>query len=93
MRQAEARIREKYEQEPAEFRKSAEDARKQAEAAKKGEPEILPPISAHTAKKGREVTKLRSGIPFKTEAKGGLASKERKNGESDVAEYTLRESA
>ena len=93
MRQAEARIREKYEQELADLRKSAEDARKQAEAAKKaGEPGILPPISAHTAKTGGDVRKLRSGIPFKTEVKvgkGGLASKERMEEESYVAEYTL----
>ena len=94
MRQAEARLREKYEQELADLRKSAEEARKQAATAKKaGEPEALPLINEHTAATGGDVTKLRSGIPFKTEVKvekGGLASKERKDDGSYMAEYTLR---
>lgn len=93
MRQAEARLREKYEQELADLRKSAEDAKKQATAAKKaGEPVALPRIDEHTAATGGDVTKLRSGIPFKTQVKvekGGLASKERIDDGAYVAEYTL----
>ncbi|MFC7335687.1 glycoside hydrolase family 75 protein [Haloferula chungangensis] len=93
MRQAEARLREKYEQELAELRKNAEEAKKQAAAAKKaGEPEVLPRIDEHSAATGGDVTKLRSGIPLKTQVKvekGGLASKERVDDGSYVAEYTL----
>ncbi len=93
MRQAEARLREKYEQELADLRKNAEEAQKQAAAAKKaGEPEVLPRIDEHTAATGGDVIKLRSGIPFKTQVKvekGGLASKERVDDGSYVAEYTL----
>lgn len=93
LRQAEASLREKYEQELADLRKMAEEAHKQAETAKKAdEPEALPRIDEHSASTGGDVTKLRSGIPFKTQVKvekGGLASKERKDDGSYVAEYTL----
>ena len=93
MRQAEAQLREKYEQELADLRMSAEEAKKQAAAAKKaGEPEVLPRIDEHSAATGGDVTKLRSGISFKTQVKvekGGLASKERVDDGSYVAEYTL----
>ncbi|MGB6221885.1 glycoside hydrolase family 75 protein [Haloferula sp.] len=93
LRQAEARLREEYEQELADLRKAAEEARKQAAAAKEsGEPEVLPRIDEHSATTGGDVTRLRSGIRFKTQVKvekGELASKERVDDDSYVAEYTL----
>jgi len=94
LRQAEARLRENYERELAELRESMEAARRDAaEARKSQEPEPLPPIDEHIASTGGDVRKLRSGIEWKTTvdvAEGGLASRERKDEGSYVAEYTLR---
>lgn len=94
LRQAEARLREQYEQELSDLRKSAKEAREAAaKASKPKPPESLPPISEHLASSGGDVRKLRSGIAFKTEVKvgkGGLASVERKDAENYVAEYTLK---
>ncbi len=94
-RQLEARLRKEFEEDLekqlAEFKKqAAAEAKRKAETP--AEPAPLPPISSHTAASGGDVRTLRSGIPFKTEVKvekGGIASKERKAGESYTAEYTL----
>lgn len=96
-RQFEARHRQEVERLEAEFQQEREALKKQLdEAAKRpgeqaADPE--PPLSAHTAQSGGDVRTLRSGIPFKSEVKvekGGIASKERKDGDSYVAEYTLK---
>ncbi|WP_367873650.1 glycoside hydrolase family 75 protein [Luteolibacter sp. Populi] len=97
-RQFEARHRQDLEQQEAEFEKERETLKKQLDdLAKKqsAEPgdEPEPPLSTHTAQSGGDVRTLRSGIPFKSEVKvekGGIASKERKDGDSYVAEYTLK---
>jgi hypothetical protein len=96
-RQFEARQRQEIERLEAEFQKEREALKKQLdEAVKRPTAEAAdrePPLSAHTAQSGGDVRTLRSGIPFKSEVKvekGGIASKERKDGESYVAEYTLK---
>lgn len=92
-RQAEARLRENYERELAELRASMEAAKREAAEARKHKPtETLPEIREHTASSGGDVRKLRSDITLKTEVKveeGGLASAERKDEASYVAQYTL----
>lgn len=92
-RQTEARLREQYEREMDELRQAMETAKRDAEEARKPkEPEALPPINEHIASSGGDVRKLRSEIALKTNVEvvdGGLASKERKDDASYVAEYTL----
>lgn len=93
LRQAEASLRERYEEELAALRKEAKDARAAAEkAAKKPEEQSLPPINEHTAQTGGDVRKLRSEITLKTEVEvteGGLASAERKDDDAYTATYKL----
>ena len=96
-RQFESRHREEVERMEADFQREREALKKQLEEAARtsraeaSEPE--PPLSEHTARSGGDVRTLRSGIPFKSEVKvekGDIASKERKDDGSYVAEYTLR---
>lgn len=100
LRQAEARLREEYEEKLAELRAEADEARKAREVAEKAakdaktptEPEALPPIRAHTARTGGDVRKLRSEIQLETKVEvenGALASIERKADDSYKASYTL----
>ncbi|MCW1915681.1 glycoside hydrolase family 75 protein [Luteolibacter sp. GHJ8] len=95
-RQFESRHRQAVAQMEAEFEKERAELKKQLDDAAKRQPESRPdpepPLSAHTAQSGGDVRTLRSGIPFKSEVKvekGDIASKERKDNESYVAEYTL----
>ena len=97
-RQLESRHREELEEMQAEHQRERDALRKELEESAKRlaaetavQPE--PPLSEHTARSGGDVRTLRSGIPFKTEVKvekGGIASRERKDGESYAAEYTLK---
>lgn len=100
LRQAEARLREEYEQELDALRSEAAEARKAREAAEKAakaaqtppEPKSLPPIRAHTARTGGDVRKLRSEIQLETKvevSEGELASIERKDSSAYKASYTL----
>lgn len=95
-RQFESRHRQDVERMEADFQREREALKKQLEEAAKrpagAEVDPEPPLSAHTAQSGGDVRTLRSGIPFKSEVKvekGGIASKERKDEKSYVAEYTL----
>ena len=90
-RQAEAKIRSdleaRYEREITALKKSLKDA-------EKANPEVTPPDALPEAEFGTvsDVRKLRSGIPFKTEVKiekGGIASRERVDGDSYTASYQL----
>ena len=97
-RQLESRHREELEEMQAEHQRERDALRKELEeSAKRLAAETAtppePPLSEHTARSGGDVRTLRSGIPFKTEVKvekGGIASRERKDGESYAAEYTLK---
>lgn len=98
-RQLEARHREELEEMESAHQREREELKKQLEeaakrrAAAEAAPDAEPPLSEHTAQSGGDVRTLRSGIPFKTEVKvekGGVASRERKDGESYTAEYTLK---
>ena len=90
-RQAEAKIRSdleaRYEREITALKKSLKDA-------EKGNPEVTLPDALPEVEFGTvsDVRKLRSGIPFKTEVKiekGGIASRERVDGDSYTASYQL----
>jgi hypothetical protein len=96
-RQFESRHRQEVARLEAEFEKERGELKKQLDEASKRPAERMPdpepPLSAHTAQSGGDVRTLRSGIPFKSEVKvekGDIASKERKDNESYVAEYTLK---
>ena len=98
-RQLEARHREELEEMESAHQREREELKKQLDeaakrqAASEATPDAEPPLSEHTAQSGGDVRTLRSGIPFKTEVKvekGGIASRERKDGESYTAEYTLK---
>ena len=96
-RQFESRHREEVERLEADFRQERDALKKQLDEAVKRPvaeaPAPEPPLSAHTAQSRGDVRTLRSGIPFKSEVKvemGDIASKERKDKDSYVAEYTLK---
>ncbi len=95
MRQLEAQQREKIEQMEGGFQKERDALKKQLDdlAKRQTTEDKELPLSDHTAQSGGDVRALRSGITFKSEVqveKGALASKERKDKESYVAEYTLK---
>lgn len=76
----------KLEQELAELRQQ----NKEQEPEIDPEPAVIPPLPLGPVS---DVRKLRSGIPFKTEVvfeQGGIASEERVDDESYVAQYTLK---
>lgn len=98
-RQLESRHRGELEEMETAHQRERENLKKQLDEAAKRQaaaevtPDPEPPLSEHTAQSGGDVRTLRSGIPFKTEVKvekGSIASRERKDGQSYTAEYTLK---
>jgi len=95
-RQAESQIRIEMEERQAELLAELASLKKTLEANSKNEAVPEPrPTSASAGALGtvRDVRKLRSGIPFKTEvtvAKGGIASSERLDEASFTASYQLQ---